>query len=345
MAPYQHQVMATKTSTDSKPTSQTESTVDSTFVNHGPYGVQTKDEFDEILRLEMRSPNAIQKPLIESRAASFDVKQTNHKTAGSEATFSKNREAAFKFYNRGGPALQQMLSQRKRLPRQSTSYGQHSGVAPRSKSVSDMAKEEAFEFNNRGGQPLQQALDHSGRTPRQPGSKGTRSATAKRDVDAEPTVSKHALETAPPSEGHLLLHNGSSVRIPEIEIQGFKRVMSSPKVVNITEDIPTHITNARYEMNHGNATALNSTIDGQAAANHSPAWKGLEVFGLVLLGIVALSIIMSSISVHGDKRKEKRKRQHEAEVIAMERLARLRLVKIGVEDLGGVMYSVDLNEG
>lgn len=344
MAPYQHPVMTTKTSADSKPTSQTKSTGDSTLVNLALHEAETKDGFDKFFRVILHRPNAIQKPLIQAHTELNNLKQADPKVSVWETTCWENCEEAFEFYNRGGPALRQMLSQRKRLPQQSISRTQHSIIAPSSKPVSDLSRKEAFKFYNRGGQALQQTLDHTGRTPRQSGFKGPLSTTVKRDVDAKSTVSKHALGIAPHSEDHILLHNGTSLRIPEIEIQGFKRVMSSPKVVNIAEEIPTHLTNARYEMNQGNITVLNNTIDGQAAVNQSPAWKGLEVFGLVLLGIVVLAILMSSVGVRFYKRKGQGKKKHEAEVIEMERLARLQRIKIGVEDLGDVIYSVDLNE-
>ncbi len=205
-----------------------------------------------------------------------------------------------------------------------------------------MAKEEAFKFYDRGGVALQRTLVNSG-TSRIAGFKGLRRVMIKRFVKAEPADSKYASAIAPSAAEDLVLYNGTSVRIPEIEIDGFKRVTSSQVAAN-AEHLATPMSIVHYKMNQGNVTALNGALSQEAMAHKPLKWTRVELVAVSFLGLVILSMFVTVIATYFSVQKEKRQKRLESEVIDMERLVKLPRSTVRPANSGAGMYNVDFNQ-
>ncbi|PVH76441.1 hypothetical protein DL98DRAFT_535647 [Cadophora sp. DSE1049] len=155
-------------------------------------------------------------------------------------------------------------------------------------------------------------------------------------------ITKRMLEEIPPTTTKPILNTDPPVRISSIELHGFKRIMTSPIVVNTTSEISGHTIFIRAEISQNNATNLNGTADSTqddiASGNNSP-WV---IFGYIAIVVVAVAMLVSTISVCLKARKKavsaKREREEEeAEEARKIRLAGLSHLRVELKDLGEII--------
>ena len=155
-------------------------------------------------------------------------------------------------------------------------------------------------------------------------------------------VTKRMLEEIPPTHSRPTLNIEPPVRIPSIELHGFKRIMTSPIVLNTTSQIVNPTTFSQLELNQNNATDLDSTgnsVDLQETTRSINPWV---IFGFIAIVIVGVAMLVSTISFCLKARKKaltaKREwDEEEADEVTKMRLAGLRHVRVELKDMGEIM--------
>ncbi|KAK0101683.1 hypothetical protein ONS95_006840 [Cadophora gregata] len=155
-------------------------------------------------------------------------------------------------------------------------------------------------------------------------------------------ITKRMLEKMPPTTTKPILNTEPPIRIPSIELHGFKRVMSSPIVVNTTSEISTTAIFPRTEKNQINGTNLNNTTNSLEVQSIESNISSLVIFGFVAIILLAIAMLVSTVAICLRARKKaanaKRQREEEeAEEVAKMRLSGLRYHRVELKNLGGVM--------
>ncbi|KAK2628809.1 hypothetical protein QTJ16_001912 [Diplocarpon rosae] len=199
------------------------------------------------------------------------------------------REHLFGFYNARGPPLQQIPNPTP--ARGSPDRPSHDSQARAracdlvvSSDEDRPAGEEAKPYN-RAGAPLQEITGDPYR-PQSPSSlrdSQTSSSTSRR----EPGDASRERDLPRATDSRIVLHNGTSIRIPEIELP-FQRVRPSIRHLNsafapISVAAPASSANiCRGGLAVSNGTALPEL---QSTTGHGLGWNDHTCFGLLFLGI------------------------------------------------------------
>jgi len=155
-------------------------------------------------------------------------------------------------------------------------------------------------------------------------------------------VTKRMFKEIPPTPSRPTLNTKAPIRIPSIELYGFKRIMTSPTVLNTTSEMsrPTILPLAGFKQN--NATNLYSTdasAEIPSATGNTNPWITVGFIAIVIVGV---AMLISTISVCLEARKkaaiaQRQKEEEEAEEARKTRLAGLRHVRVELKDLGEIM--------
>ncbi|KAL5323563.1 hypothetical protein ACEPPN_008102 [Leptodophora sp. 'Broadleaf-Isolate-01'] len=158
-------------------------------------------------------------------------------------------------------------------------------------------------------------------------------------------ASKRLLEETSPSMTQPTLQGDLAVNAPDHDINSFKRVMTSPILVNNANN-PSEISGPANFMCRGiyqdNTMTLNSTINSSELRTTSGDINPLVIIGFFLMGIVIVGMILWSFAIWLQGRKAAKqaaweKEQSETKERRIDRLARLKHVRVELKDLGEIM--------
>ncbi|KAI6714660.1 hypothetical protein JHW43_002833 [Diplocarpon mali] len=215
------------------------------------------------------------------------------------------REHRFRMYNSRGPPLQQIADPK---PARGSPYIQPNSLEPREAGLEHAASSDAdweeVKPDNRAGVPREESTEGPPR-PRHASSHHTK-ATDSTSEQGLGTKHKNStkLDTLRASDHRLILHNGTSIRIPEIELP-FKRILpATPRLHTGFEPIPAPAPALSTQAADDNLHVFISTaVPGRpTTTEHGVDWSKIKVLVLLLLGFCVVAGALSYIRHAAAKR-------------------------------------------